>query len=57
MMAHIINKAGIKQRSVIVTLLDLRIAFGDVNHNLTIKPMGLSSNPCSFLRPRVESLY
>ena len=33
-MAHIINKARIKQRSVVITLLDLKIAFGEVHHNL-----------------------
>ena len=32
--AHIINKARIKQRSVVITLLDLKKAFGEVNHNL-----------------------
>ena len=33
-MAHIINKARIKQRSVVITLLDLKNAFGEVHHNL-----------------------
>ena len=33
-MSHIINKAGIKQRSVVITLLDLKNAFGEVHHNL-----------------------
>ena len=33
-MGHIINKARIKQHSLIVTLLDLINAFGEVHHNL-----------------------
>ena len=34
MMAYIIIKARTKQRSLIVTLLDLKNAFGEVHHNL-----------------------
>ena len=30
-----INKARIKQRSVVITLLDLKNVFGEVHHNLT----------------------
>ena len=33
-LAHIINKARVKQRSLIITLLDLKNAFGEVHHNL-----------------------
>ncbi|XP_065066053.1 uncharacterized protein LOC135691968 [Rhopilema esculentum] len=33
-MASIINKARIKQRAVVITLLDLKNAFGEVHHNL-----------------------
>ena len=33
-MADIINKARIRQRSVVITLLDLKNAFGKVHHNL-----------------------
>ena len=32
--AHIINKARMKQRSVMITLLDLKNSFGEVHHNL-----------------------
>ena len=35
MMGNIINKARIKQRSLVITLLDLKNAFGEVHHNLT----------------------
>ena len=34
MMAFVINKARLKQRSIIITLLDLKNAFGEVHHNL-----------------------
>ena len=33
-MANIINNARIKQRSLVITLLDLKNAFGEVHHNL-----------------------
>ncbi|CAB3990591.1 Retrovirus-related Pol poly from type-1 retrotransposable element R2 [Paramuricea clavata] len=33
-MTNIINQARIKQRSVVITLLDLKNAFGEVHHNL-----------------------
>ena len=33
-MAHIINQARTKQRSLEITLLDLKNAFGEVHHNL-----------------------
>ena len=33
-MSHIINKARLKQRSVVITLLNLRKTFGEVHHNL-----------------------
>ena len=34
MMAYLISKVGAKQRSAIITLLDLKNAFGEVHHNL-----------------------
>ena len=33
-MAHIINTARTKQRSLVITLLDLKNAFGELHHNL-----------------------
>ena len=33
-MAYIINKARTKQRSLVITLLDLKNAFGELHHNL-----------------------
>ena len=32
-MTHVINKARVKQRSLAITLLDLKYAFGEVHHN------------------------
>ena len=34
MMGHVINKARLKQHSVVITLLDFQNAFGKVHHNL-----------------------
>ena len=34
MMAYVINKARLKQRSVIIALLDLKNAFEELHHNL-----------------------
>ena len=34
LMAHIINRARSRQRSLVITLLDLKNAFGEVHHNL-----------------------
>ena len=34
MMAYLINKARVKQSSAIITLLDLKNAFGEVHRNL-----------------------
>ena len=33
-MAYIISQARIKQRSLVITLLDLKNEFGEINHNL-----------------------
>ena len=56
LMAHIINKARIKQRSVVVTLLDLKNAFGEVHHNLIIKAMDYHHIPAHF-QDLVSNLY
>ena len=45
MMAHIITKARIKQRSVVITLLDLKNAFGVVHHYFNKRSPLLS--PCA----------
>ena len=43
-MANIINKARIKQRSLVITLLDLKNAFGEVHHNLILSVLGYHSH-------------
>ena len=55
-MANIINKARIKQRSLIITLLDLKNAFGEVHH--TLIPAVLSyHNLLNEIQHLVGSLY
>ena len=39
-MAYIINQARIRQRSLVITLLDLKNAFGEVHHNLIQSVLG-----------------
>ena len=39
-MANTINKAKIKQRSLVITLLDLKNAFEEVHHNLILSVLG-----------------
>ena len=39
-MAYIINQARSRQRSVVITLLDLKNAFGEVHHNLIKSVLG-----------------
>ena len=38
-MAHMINNARIKQRGCVITSLDLKNAFGKVNHNLFVQTL------------------
>ena len=42
-MASVINKARIRQRYLIITLLDLKNAFGEVHHNLIFEVLKVSS--------------
>ena len=55
-MAHIIDKARSKQHSLVVTLLDLRNAFGEVHHNLIKEVLSYHHIPtkAKFL---ISSLY
>ena len=43
-MANIINKARNKQRSLVITLLDLKNAFGEVHHNLITSVLDYQHN-------------
>ena len=55
-LAHIINKARVKQRSLIITLLDLKNAFGEVHHNLIYEVLEYHHIP-DHIKNLVISLY
>ena len=55
-MARIINKATIKQRSVVITLLDLKNAFGKVHHNLIPKVLKYHHIPDQ-IQQLIKNLY
>ena len=55
-MAHVINMARIKQRSLIITLLDLINAFGEVHHNLIFEVLKYHHIP-SHIRNLIRNLY
>ena len=55
-MANIINKARIKQRSLVITLLDLKNAFGEVHHNLILSVLGYHHIP-THINNIIKSLY
>ena len=55
-LAHIINKARTKQRSLIVTLLDLKNAFGEVHHNLIYEVLDYHHIP-DHIKNLVSCLY
>ena len=55
-MANIVNKAQIKQRSLVITLLDLKNAFGEVHHNLLHKVLNYRYIP-DHIKALIQSLY
>ena len=55
-MAHIINTARIKQRSVVITLLDLKNAFGELHHNLIYEVLQYHHLPRE-ISDLIQSLY
>ena len=55
-MAHVINTARIKQRSVIITLLDLKNAFGELHHNLIYEVLQYHHLPRE-ISDLIQSLY
>ena len=56
MMADIIDKARIKQRSLVITLLDLKNAFGEVHHNLIQDVLAYHHIPAK-TKALISSLY
>ena len=55
-LSHIIDDARRHQKSVVVTLLDLRNAFGEVSHKLISKSLELHSIPPTIIN-LVENIY
>ena len=55
-MAHIINTAHIKQRSVIITLLDLKNVFSELHHNLIYEVLQYHHLPRE-ISDLIQSLY
>lgn len=55
-MANIISKARIKQRSLVITLLNLKNAFGEVHHNLIQTVLDYHHIP-DHMKNLVHSLY
>ena len=55
-MADIINKARIRQRSIVITLLDLKNAFGEVHHNLIQSVLDYHHIP-NHIKFVIKSLY
>ena len=55
-MAYIINQARTKQRSLVVTLLDLKIAFGELHHNLIQSVLGYHHIP-DHIQIMIKCLY
>ena len=56
MLNYILNDARIKQRSVTVTLIDLKNAFGEVNHNLIKSILKIHHIPDEIIS-MIENLY
>ena len=55
-MAYMINKARVKQRSLIITLLDLKNAFGEVHHRLIQRILDYHYIPDE-VQQLIDSLY
>ena len=55
-MAHIINSARMKQRSLVITLLDLKNAFGELHHNLIYEVLQYHHIPDP-INELIRSLY
>ena len=55
-MSHVIDKVRIKQRSLVITLLDLKNAFGEVHHNLIKSILSYHHTP-SHVQALISSLY
>ena len=55
-MANVINTARIKQKSLVITILDLKNAFGEVHHNLIPSVLRYHHIP-NYFQMLIRSLY
>ena len=55
-MSYLINHARIKQRSLVITLLDLKNAFGEVHHSLITEVLNYHHMP-EEIQKLISSLY
>ena len=55
-MAHIINQARLKKRSLVISLLDLKNAFGEFHHNLIQEVLTYHHIP-EHIKCLIQSLY
>ena len=55
-MAHVINQARVKQRSLVIILLDLKNAFGEVHHKL-IEQVLSYNHVTEHIKSLVRNLY
>ena len=56
LLSYIINHARIKQRQVIVTLLDLKNAFGEIDHEIIMKTLEYHHTP-DRIKTLIKSYY
>ena len=54
---HIINNTRLKKRGCVVTLLDLKNAFGEVNHNLLIESLKIHQVPTTRKKLNAWDMY
>ena len=56
-LSHIINNARLKQTGCVVTLLDLKNAFGEVNHNLMIESLKIHHVPAEIIQVTTSTVF
>ena len=56
LLSYIINHARLKQRQVIITLLDLKNAFGEIDHNVIMKVLEYHHFP-EHIKSLVKAYY
>ena len=56
-LSHIISNARLKQTGCVVTLLDLKNAFGEVNHNLMIESLKIHHVPAEIIQVTTSTVF